>query len=166
MLGSIFFCLALLIAIPTNQAQDLVTSTCDKTLYKDYCKSVLGSASASDLAGLTKFALNAASSKVTEIHSEIKKLSSSASDAAVKQILTDCSTNYGDAADQIVQSTAAVATKGFSDINIWMSAAMTSGDTCEQGFTEKKVTSPLTSLNTQFKQLCSIILTMSNLANA
>ncbi|KDP45920.1 hypothetical protein JCGZ_15483 [Jatropha curcas] len=146
----------------SHQASELLNQSCDKTLYKDFCKEALGSAPASDMQSLTKSALDIASLSANEVLKLIPKLLETSSDASVKQALTDCSEVYQSALDQIKKSTAAVDAKAYNDVNTWISAGMTSSETCEEGF--NGVTSPLTSVNTRFSQISSIILTFSNLS--
>merc|ERR1711879_1030068 len=161
--------LVLLLAVPTHQTatSDLISKTCDQTLYKDYCKTVLGAAPESDvkdLPSLTKYALKMASLNGVKIHKKIDQISKSNKDEFIQQCLDDCSEIYQDAIDQVEDSTAAVDGKSYNDVNTWVTAAMTDSQTCEDAFKEQDgVKSPLTDDNTKFNQLCSIILTMSNL---
>ncbi|XP_050224795.1 putative invertase inhibitor [Mercurialis annua] len=162
----IFF-LVLLFAVPTHQISDIVTKTCDQTLYKAYCKTELGSAPVSDvkdLKSLTVFALKMASLKGVAIVKSIDKFTKATQDEFAQQCLSDCAEIYQDAIDQLEDSTAAVDAKKYNDVNTWVTAAMTDSTTCEDSFKENKGTkSPLTAENTKFSNLCSIILTMSNL---
>lgn len=165
---SIFFFFILVLANPSHQAPDLVTTTCDKTLYKDLCKSALATApktDVKDVQSLAKFALEMTSLNGGEIHKRITQLLTTNSDEFVKQCLTDCSTVYQDAIDQLNDSMVALDTKAFNDVNTWVSAAMTVAQSCEDGFKGKQgIVSPLTDMNKRFGQLCSVSLAITNQA--
>ncbi|KAJ9185953.1 hypothetical protein P3X46_005521 [Hevea brasiliensis] len=164
---SILFFFLLVLAIPTHQTSDLVTKTCDQTLYKDLCNSALASAPESevtDVQSLAKFALKMTSLNAVEIHKRISLLFNTSSDEFIKQCLTDCSEIYTDATDQLEDSMVALDFKSYNDVNTWVTAAMTDAQSCEDGFNEKSgIVSPLSDINKKFTQLCSISLAITNL---
>ncbi|KDP22817.1 hypothetical protein JCGZ_00404 [Jatropha curcas] len=126
-------------------------------------KCTLGSVLATDFQGLTKAALNIASSKGTGILKFTADLIKKSSDPVVKSVLTDCSEDYGNALDEIKDSFRATETKSYGD-KTWVSATMTYSEFYVDGLKEKsEVKSPLITINTEFNQLCSIILTFKNL---
>ncbi|KDP23455.1 hypothetical protein JCGZ_23288 [Jatropha curcas] len=159
-----FFAFFLAMVSSSHQASVLVTQSCQKTLYKDFCLSALGSVQATDLQSLTKAALNIESSKGTGILKLTADLIKKSSDPVLKSALTDCSEDYDNALDEIKDSLRAIEAKSYGDVKTWVSAAMTYSGSCEDGFKEKPgLKSPLTTVNTEFNQLCSIILTFTNL---
>ncbi|KAL4636859.1 hypothetical protein ACB092_03G038300 [Castanea dentata] len=86
----------------------------------------------------------------------------SAKDKGLKQALTNCAENYGDAIDQIQSSTAALGSKKYNDVKTWVSAAMNNAASCEQGFQDQSAKSPIASSSTTFTQLSSNVLAITN----
>ncbi|KAJ9159451.1 hypothetical protein P3X46_024959 [Hevea brasiliensis] len=156
----IFFFFVLLLAVPTHQASELITQTCDKTSYKDLCNSALGSANAADVHSLAKSALGATTLQGGEVTKKMAELMMGKA-ADVVQTLTDCSQNYNVAMDKIKFATAALEAKVFNDVKVGITTAMTEAQSCEDGF---KGASPMTADNTKFSQLCSISLSIAELA--
>jgi pectinesterase inhibitor-like protein len=72
--------LVLLVTLWPNQilAQNLISSACDHTMYKELCKKTLESDSksraATNFEGLAKVALKHATSTATQIHDKVTKL--------------------------------------------------------------------------------------------
>ncbi|KAL0006093.1 hypothetical protein SO802_013654 [Lithocarpus litseifolius] len=165
-ISSIVFVL-LLTVFPTQIfCQNLIDQACGYTSYKALCLSTLQSDSeakkAKDLLTIAKVALKYTGKKAQDINKEIKKLQGSANDEGLKQALTDCAENYGDAIDQIQSSTTALASKKYNDVKTWVSAAMNDADSCEQGFEDQSVKSPIASSSTTFTQLSSNVLAITN----
>ncbi|KAF8401431.1 hypothetical protein HHK36_012370 [Tetracentron sinense] len=85
-------------------------------------------------------------------------------DPYVQQCLNDCSENYLDAIEQIDDSLAALDSKGYNDVNTWVTAAMSDAESCEQGFKDgASHVSVLHDKNAIFGQLCSNALAITNL---
>ncbi|XP_075658641.1 pectinesterase inhibitor-like [Castanea sativa] len=159
--------LLLLTVFPTQiLCQSLIDQACGYTSYKSLCLSTLQSdneaKSAKDLLTIAKVALKYTGAKAQEVNAEVKKLQGSAKDEGLKQALTDCAENYGDAIDQIKSSTTALGSKKYNDVKTWVSAAMNDADSCEQGFQDQSVNSPIASLSTTFTQLSSNVLAITN----
>ncbi|PON42638.1 Pectinesterase inhibitor domain containing protein [Parasponia andersonii] len=163
------FCFVTLLSFCFHQiplvesSDDLITQTCSKTLYKDLCEKTLradpGSKGAK-VEGLAKIALKAAASNAKTIQSQIASLLKTTSDKQVKEALEDCSDNYDGASEQLSDSLGALEAKRYADVNVWVTAAMTDGDSCEEGF--ESGTSPLTQANTNFGHLTSNVLAITN----
>ncbi|KAF2320983.1 hypothetical protein GH714_032404 [Hevea brasiliensis] len=143
-------CYKLVKLVPTHQASELITQTCDKTSYKDLCNSALGSANAADVHSLAKSALEATTLQGGAVTKKIAELMMSKA-ADVVQKLTDCSERYNVAMDKIKFATAALEAKVFSDVNVGITTAMTETQSCEDGF---KGASPMTADN---KSLASFV---------
>jgi pectinesterase inhibitor-like protein len=162
--------LVLLVTLLPNQIladQNLISSACDHTLYKKLCKKTLESdsesSSATSFEVLSKVALKHATSKATHIHSKVTELLKESSSNEVKAALKDCNDNYQDAIERLTASSDALASKKYNDVNTWVSAAMSAGDSCDQGFKDggdKK--SPLGHRGVAFTRLCSIVLAITN----
>ncbi|XP_030505342.2 pectinesterase inhibitor-like [Cannabis sativa] len=161
------FCFLTLLSIGLNKIPqvygDLISDTCGKALYKDVCEKTLRAdpnSRGAKVDGLAKIALKAASSSAKTTQGQITSLLKTAKDKAVIAALKDCNENYDGANSQLNDSLKAMVNKRYADVNIWVTAAMTDGDSCEDGF--KKGTSPLTQANTNFGQLCSNVLAITN----
>jgi len=154
--------LVLLVTLWPSQilAGDLISSACDHTLYKQVCRQTLQSdpesRAATSFEVLAKVALKHATSKATQIHDQVTKLLNGSSSAAEKGALTD-------SIEKLKDSGTALASKRYSDVNTWVSAAMSAGDSCDEGFKEVgEGQSPLGSQGTSFTRLCSIVLAITN----
>ena len=165
-ISSLVFVL-LLTVFPTQIfCQNLIAQACGYTSYKPLCLSTLQSdseaKSAKDLLTIAKVALKHAGTKAQAVNAEVKKQQGSATDEGLKQALSDCAENYGDAIDQIQSSTTALGSKKYNDVNTWVSAAMNDADSCNQGFQDQSVKSPMSTSNTKFTQLSSNVLAITN----
>lgn len=148
------------------QQSDLISQTCAATRFKDVCMKTFSadpSSKSADIHGLARIALNAAAKKSKSIQSKVAKLQAKATDRYVVQALKDCAENYDSANEQLADSLTAIEKKRYNDVNTWVSATMSNGESCEDGF--KAGTSNLTEDNALFSQLCSNVLAISNKAS-
>merc|ERR1711915_338540 len=156
--------LVLLVTLWPNQilAQNLISSACDHSLYKEMCIDTLHSdpesSAATSFEVLAKVALKHATSTATQITKLLKGSSGN------KGALKDCNGNYQNAIERLTNSGSALASKRYSDVNAWVSAAMSAGASCDEGFKEVGGSKPpfLANQNTKFTQLCSIVLAITN----
>jgi pectinesterase inhibitor-like protein len=160
--------LVLLVTLLPNQIfadQNLISSACDHTQHKELCKKTLESdtegSSATSFDVLSKVALNHATSTATEIHNQVTTLLKGSS-SNIKTALTDCDKNYQDAIERLGESSKALASKNYFDVYTWVSSAMTSSDTCDEGFNDVGDKSPLGDKVTTFTQLCSIVIDITD----
>ncbi|XP_020536234.2 uncharacterized protein LOC110009889 [Jatropha curcas] len=105
----------------SHQASELLNQSCDKTLYKDFCKEALGSAPASDMQSLTKkkVHLTLASVSRQEVLKLIPKFArNQVPDAICKsRLLPDCSEVFRAALDRLRKSTArCLNAKAYNDV--------------------------------------------------
>ncbi|KAG2695664.1 hypothetical protein I3843_07G023200 [Carya illinoinensis] len=146
-----------------NKDLNLITTACDRTLYKNLCRAVLSShpkaRTATELRVLARVALKYALVSAKQVETQISKLKDAS--AALK----DCAENFRSANQQISYSFKALKSKSYSDVNIWVSAAMTGVDSCEEGFKDLKSNSPIAKSSKTFNQLCSIVLAFTNQLN-
>lgn len=161
--------LVLLVTLWPSQilAQNLITSACDHTLYKELCRKTLesdpASRAATNFEGLDKVALKHATSAATQIRSKVTNLLNGSSSKAVKGALKDCNENYQGAIEKLTDSSSALASKGYNDANTWVTSAMSAAESCDEGIEEAG--GPKSLLNNQgttFSQLCSIVLAITN----
>ncbi|PON36863.1 Pectinesterase inhibitor domain containing protein [Trema orientale] len=153
--------------------EDLVSSTCKKTLYFQLCVSSLRSdpqSQTSDLRGLATIALNLSTANGVDTLSYISALKSEASYNNGSQLqsilgcLSDCIDVYSDAIQNLQDSVPALNDKSYDTLQSLVSAAMTDSETCEDGFKEiKGSSSPLTEQNEYFSRLCSNFLAITTL---
>lgn len=132
---------------PTNDL-DFIRSSCNATLYPDVCfTSLAGYASAvqDNPAKLAKLAIGVSLSRAKHTASYLSKLSRTAASAAVH----DCVSNVGDAVEQMHGSLQQLREMNhhrqgapafrfqMSNVQTWMSAALTDEETCTDGVTEE-----------------------------
>uniref|UniRef100_A0A1J3IER5 21 kDa protein n=1 Tax=Noccaea caerulescens TaxID=107243 RepID=A0A1J3IER5_NOCCA len=129
---------------PTNDL-DFIRTSCNATLYPDVCyTSLSGYASAvqDNPARLAKLAIGVSLSRAKYTAAYLSKLSRAAASAAVH----DCVSNVGDAVEQMRGSLRQLREMNhrrpgapafrfqMSNVQTWMSAALTDEDTCTDGF--------------------------------
>ncbi|KAM7254580.1 hypothetical protein ACFE04_003960 [Oxalis oulophora] len=153
-----------------SQNPDLITKTCDKTLHKDLCNSILRShpkSAQADLHGLAIIVLQDAKADAWKIKEHIDVLTKATSDdTLIKMCLKEFAGNIADAVNEIEESIKALDGKKYADVITWISAAMTNLDTCGDGFDAdaKPVYDPaLTELTEKYTKVCSIELGITNL---
>ena len=150
---------------------DLVSSTCNKTLYVQLCESSLRSdprSESADPRGLAAIALDQSLAKGVDTIAHIDNLrSESASDASKALVisrLSDCTAAYSDALENLRDSAQALDDESYETLRSLVSAAMTDSETCEDGFMEiEGYSSPLTEQNQCFSRLCSNFLAIVTL---
>lgn len=132
---------------PTNDL-DFIRTSCNATLYPDVCyTSLSGYASAvqDNPARLAKLAIGVSLSRAKYTAAYLSKLSRAAASAAVH----DCVSNVGDAVEQMRGSLRQLREMNhrrpgapafrfqISNVQTWMSAALTDEETCTDGITEE-----------------------------
>uniref|UniRef100_A0A1J3DJC6 21 kDa protein n=1 Tax=Noccaea caerulescens TaxID=107243 RepID=A0A1J3DJC6_NOCCA len=132
---------------PTNDL-DFIRTSCNATLYPDVCyTSLSGYASAvqDNPARLAKLAIGVSLSRAKYTAAYLSKLSRAAASAAVH----DCVSNVGDAVEQMRGSLRQLREMNhrrpgapafrfqMSNVQTWMSAALTDEETCTDGITEE-----------------------------
>ncbi|KAK9743188.1 hypothetical protein RND81_03G223000 [Saponaria officinalis] len=136
-------------------------STSDPNVKYDYCVTVLGSdprSSTANLNQLAEISFHLSVSKAKAISAKIGELLKDPKfNKFQKNALKDCQELYSDAPEDIQTGLKALLNeKDFEKANIEVSGAITSADTCEEGFSERQKVSPLTGDNNDFKELTKI----------
>lgn len=144
--------LLLLLVFPGAEATDFIRTNCDtSTLYPALCyHSLAGYANAvqKDPALLARVAVGVSLSGAKHIAIYVANVSAQADDPRAASALHDCFSVLGDAVDQIRQSLKQMKRLGqlaaptptqelryqLSNVQTWMSAALTNEDTCVDGF--------------------------------
>ncbi|XP_044490960.1 pectinesterase inhibitor 7-like [Mangifera indica] len=137
---------------PVNNGSDFIRSSCNSTLYPDLCYASLEGYSSSvqeDPALLARIAIGVSLKKTKAMAAHIANLSRVAdynSDPRASSALHDCQENFGDAVDEIHGSLKQMRQLGaaggskeslrflMSNVQTWMSAALTDQETCTDGF--------------------------------
>ncbi|EEF39296.1 Pectinesterase inhibitor, putative [Ricinus communis] len=167
---SFFFLFSLVVSLfpHPNFAASLVEQVCERTHSKDNCVASFGSSPDSKQANLQQLgiiALKLASENATDTSLQIKKLLSDKSlGPATEQALTDCYDQYVDANAQLADSVAALLANASRDVYTWVSAAIASAQSCEDGLKQSGgQDSVLKQRNAMFRQLCNNVLAINKL---
>ncbi|XP_059445858.1 21 kDa protein-like [Corylus avellana] len=137
---------------PTGSTNDIefIRTSCGTTLYPDLCYTSLSryaNAIQQNPARLAKVAISVSLAKAQRMAAYVSNISSQAdygADPRAAGALHDCFTNFGDAVDEIRGSLKQMRQVGdtgaasfrfqMSNVQTWMSAALTDEDTCTDGF--------------------------------
>ncbi|XP_043695104.1 pectinesterase inhibitor 7-like [Telopea speciosissima] len=137
----------------SNDATDFIRTNCNATLYPDVCYSSLSryaNTIQQSPAKLARVAVAVSLSRARRIAAYITNLSrqpnSAAFDTETAAVLKDCSSTFGDAIDQMRRSNTEMIHLDLtshsqeslrfqmSNVQTWMSAALTNEDTCTDEF--------------------------------
>lgn len=135
----------------TTNAIDFIRTSCGTTLYPDLCYTSLSryaNAIQQNPARLAKVAISVSLAKAQRMAAYVSNISRQAdygADPRASAALHDCFTNFGDAVDEIRGSlkqmrhlSGGAGAESFSfqmsNVQTWMSAALTDEDTCTDGF--------------------------------
>ncbi|OIW00198.1 hypothetical protein TanjilG_29188 [Lupinus angustifolius] len=151
-----------------EKGNDLITETCKNTLHSQTCISSLTSVPGSNTAdpkGLAKIAINVTLAEGSKILAYVHELKSSdeSKKSDISSVLNDCDEEYTEAMENLKESATALDKGDYKKVNMLLSTAMTNGNTCEEGFKDLEITSPLTKRNSYFSELCSNVLAITKL---
>ena len=139
-----------------------------KDIGYDYCikffQSVKGSATA-DKRGLAVIAAQITGTTAGRTHERISALKKSVMDKKVRSGLDDCDELYSDAVDELGDAAKGVksgTSQGLKDAVTNLSAAADAPQTCETGFQELGVKSPLAAEDSEFTRQVSVALVVTN----
>ncbi|GAB4840431.1 hypothetical protein Ancab_021198 [Ancistrocladus abbreviatus] len=139
-------------AAPSSNAIHFIRSSCSNTLYPEICYTSLSryaNAVQQDPAQLARIAIGVSLATARRMAIYVSKLSHNAeygSDHRAAAALHDCFSTFGDAVDQMHGSLKQMRQLGsagtnnealrfqLSNVQTWMSAALTNEDTCTDGF--------------------------------
>ncbi|XP_043714695.1 pectinesterase inhibitor 10-like [Telopea speciosissima] len=150
---------------PNNNGNDFIRTNCDATLYSDVCYASL-IARTNEVQGspakLASVAVDVSLSSARNISAYILNL---ARNPNSDKVLKDCVSTFGDAIDQMQRSSTELqrASTAFqiSNVQTWMSAALTNQDTCGDELIES-VKSDVQDRVLNGKKLTSIALAFIN----
>ncbi|KAE9609953.1 hypothetical protein Lal_00006154 [Lupinus albus] len=116
-----------------------------------------------DPKGLAKIAINASLAEGSKILSYVHELKSSdeSKKSDISSAFNDCDEEYTEAIENLKEAATTLDKGDYNKVNMLVSTAMTNGDTCENGFTDMEITSPLTKQNSYFSELCSNVLAIT-----
>ncbi|RRT49371.1 hypothetical protein B296_00009618 [Ensete ventricosum] len=112
---------------------------------------------------LAVIAANLTKDRTTSAIDKVKSLLARASDAKTKQCLESCESVFEDLLSHLITAIPAIEEGRLGDAKAYLSAAVDAPDTCEQGFEELKVPSPLTDEDSELTQITTIALAFTNL---
>ncbi|XP_051145245.1 21 kDa protein-like [Andrographis paniculata] len=133
----------------TARASDYIRTSCETTLYPELCyRSLFGYANAvqKDPARLARVAVGVSLSRARHMADYLANISGAAEyggDGRASAAVHDCFSVFGDAVEQIrgslkkmrrLNGTGEELRFQMSDVQTWMSAALTNEDTCTDGF--------------------------------
>ncbi|KAJ0968172.1 hypothetical protein J5N97_025089 [Dioscorea zingiberensis] len=153
---------------------DIVSETCkrctdgDPTVSFNFCMDTLSSipkSHKSDLKGLALISVKLSMKNATQIKSQVKELLKEAKtrDKYMKSCLETCEELYSDAIAALRDSVKAIKAKRFDDALTYLSAVVDTPGTCEDGFSEGGIISPMMKENKIFFALSSMSLSISSL---
>ncbi|KAK3194143.1 hypothetical protein Dsin_025453 [Dipteronia sinensis] len=140
---------------------NLIEKVCQQSEKKDLCISSLNSIpdgpKSKDLTGLELVAIKVASEHAQDTWGKINKLlSDSTLEPTVQQNLADCSDQYLDAVEQLDDSIAALLANAYSDVRVWVEAAISDASLCE------KATQQLSSKSAEIYTRSNTVVSMLN----
>lgn len=157
-------------------ANNLISETCKKAAQNDpnlsykFCLTSLQAAPNSpgaDLRQLGLISMKLVQHNVTNTSRYIKHLLKNKQlDKFVRAGLYDCLDLYTDAKPTIKQAIKDYRMKHNEDANILVSSIVDASTTCEDGFEERQLVSPLTKRNNETFQLCIIALSIINMVSS
>ncbi|TYJ96375.1 pectinesterase inhibitor-like [Cucumis melo var. makuwa] len=156
----------LLFTIISNVASsiDVISTICPKTSNPPYCSSVLKSAGTTNIKGLAVYTLNLAHANAKKSLTLANSLAKTTTNPQLKQQYSSCAESFDGAVGDIENAQKDMAIGDFNGVNIVISGAMTEIDDCQDKFVQPpKVTSSLLKNGKTLKDICSIILVISNL---
>ncbi|KAI3779095.1 hypothetical protein L2E82_08582 [Cichorium intybus] len=133
---------------PTPDDTNFIRQSCETTRYPDTCFASLSGYSGMvqrDSGRLAKMAIHVALSKATHMANYVSNITSQIDNDNTTEsaAIHDCSSEFGDAVDEIKNSQREMKRLGWtgesvkfqlSNVQTWMSAALTNEDTCTDGF--------------------------------
>ncbi|XP_074284423.1 putative invertase inhibitor [Silene latifolia] len=165
--------LHLLLFLTSINATNLINQTCHNSSKNDpninykFCVYALQSAPASQCANLTRLGLMAIKlikNNVTDTRCLIKQLlSNKMLDKSTKEGLTDCLDLYSDSQPTLNEAAKDYRARRYVEANLKVSSVIDASTTCEQGFEDLEIGSPLAQQNNHAYQLSAIALSIMNM---
>ncbi|KAK9697365.1 hypothetical protein RND81_08G033100 [Saponaria officinalis] len=167
-----FLPLLLLFFTSIINATNLINQTCHNSSQNDpninykFCVYALQSAPASRCANMTRLGLISITlirNNVTDTRCLIKQfLANKKVDKNTKQGLLDCLELYSDSQPTLSEATRDYLARRYDDANVKVSSVIDASTTCEDGFQDLEVVSPLTKQNNHTFQLSAMSLSIMN----
>ncbi|CAL9761414.1 unnamed protein product [Musa acuminata subsp. burmannicoides] len=166
-IGSFLLPLCLVLAIASftgSTTASVIQEACGRTSFPDLCVESLSQkpeSQSTDEHGLAELAIRVAAESATAASTYVSKgLEGAVNDSSLHQCLDDCSESYVDAVEQLDDSTGAMEDKGYANVNKWVSAAIADAQTCSEACRDVALPdkATLTEMNTEFTNLCNVVL--------
>lgn len=142
----------------------VVNQICSKSTNAPFCHKVLNAEHTTDLKQLARITINYAQTNVSSNHKLTQSLGSQATNPTLKSRYNDCADHYDEAAGDIELALEHFKSGDFLGVNIAVSAVLTYADDCEDAWkTPPADPSQLPRKNKDLKDLCDVVLVISNL---
>lgn len=174
-LYTLFSVLLVLVVFPSSATGDLINQTCknssegNRNIDQNFCVYALQAFPASRCANLTRLGLisiTLVKNNVTDSRCLVKRfLEDKKPDKGTKAAMKDCLELYSDSAYALSDASKDFKAGRFSDANIKVSSVMDGSTTCDQGFDDLGVSSPLKNENGYIFQLSAITLSIIKMLN-
>ncbi|XP_007200555.1 pectinesterase inhibitor isoform X2 [Prunus persica] len=141
---------------------NLIQQACQHAPHKDLCIDILKNdpnSKGADLTGLAYIAIRLAGAYASEVDAHLRSLlinNATTLSPVVQQGVADCIEHYSDANEQLDDCIAAMSTKNFKDVEVWVNVAISDADYCDDSFSGEK--SVVLQKNEAFRQLCNNVL--------
>ncbi|KAH7517043.1 putative invertase inhibitor [Ziziphus jujuba] len=139
---------------------NLIETACQHAGQRDLCVTTLEAdpnTHDADMLGLALIALRLASSNASDISEHAKLLFKDTTlEPTIQDGYGECLDHYLDAAEQLDDSIAALLTKAYKDVEVWVKVAISDADQCESALKGKEPA--MVEKNQIFRQLCNNVL--------
>nr|XP_027098787.1 pectinesterase inhibitor-like [Coffea arabica] len=117
-----------------------------------------------DLKGLGQIAIDLSTNSAKSTKALVDSLKQNASDARLKGIYDSCLENYGDSIDDLADATTKLGSGDYQGVALTASAALDGPDTCDDNFTDAKLTEPpnLAEASQNVQTLIEVVLVIAN----
>ncbi|KQJ84265.1 putative invertase inhibitor [Brachypodium distachyon] len=166
--------LAILLASSSSSGASVLEDACksiaatNKGIGYDYCIKFFQASkksSTADIRGLALIAVKITGATAASTVKRIHALKASDKDKKTREGLSDCADVYSQAVDELRAAAKGIASgvpRGLRDAATNLSAAMGAPGTCEEGFGELGVKSPLTAENSEFFKEATLALSVTS----
>ena len=158
---SFLLCLLLVLVVASATPEEI----CTKIVYEkhasvnyDFCVRILKTDPASATADERGIAVIAGMLGCKQARTTLSKIDALLKTASIPLTapLTDCKEVYDEAADRLLDASAAAEEGNYSDANAYFTSGMDAADTCGDGFSLENLRSPLEEDDNNMTQICAI----------
>ncbi|XP_027095961.1 pectinesterase inhibitor-like [Coffea arabica] len=167
LLALFLICLSILSNLFTSAEADLIGDVCSGSKNPQFCINSLRSdprSGSADLKVLGQIAIDLSTNSTKSTKALVDSLKQKASDARLKAIYDSCLDNYGDSIDDLADATTKLGSGDYQGVALTASAALDGPDTCDDNFTDAKLTEPpnLAEASQNVQTLIEVVLVIAN----